>query len=82
MRLQAAKDKINKQLAAPDLSPQKRQTLEHSFTRTKQAHADRWDEIINSPRRAELIRLTEQAITKKLEKSHTRDRNHELDRTR
>ncbi|MCL2475692.1 hypothetical protein [Candidatus Bathycorpusculum sp.] len=81
MRLQAAKDKINKQLAAPDLTPQKRQSLEHSFARTKQDHADKWQEIINSPRRAELIRMTEQAITKNLEKSRTRDRTHDLDRS-
>jgi hypothetical protein len=80
MRLQAAKDKITKQLSATDLSPQKRQTLETSFARTKQTHADRWDEIINNPRRAELIRLTEQAITKKLTKSRNRDRTY--DRTR
>jgi len=82
MRLQAAKNKIEKQLSDPHLSPQKRQTLDRSFTRTKQAHADRWQEIINSPRRAELIRKTEQAITKKLEKSRTRDRTHEHDRSR
>jgi hypothetical protein len=82
MRLQAAKDKINKQLADPNLTPQKRQSLERSFARTKQTHADRWDELINSPRRAELIRLTEQAITKKLEKSRIRDRTREYDRSR
>jgi hypothetical protein len=81
MRLQAAKDKIEKQLAAPDLTPQKRQSLEKSLTQTTQAHRDRWDEIINSPRRAELIRMTEQAITKKLEKSRTRDRTPDHDRT-
>jgi hypothetical protein len=82
MRLQAAKDKTTKQLSAPDLSPQKRQSLERSFNRAKQAHADKWQEIINNPRRPELIRLTEQAITKKLEKSRTRNRSHEHDRTR
>jgi hypothetical protein len=74
MRLQGVKDKINKQLEEPDLSPQKRQTLEHSLTRTKQAHADRWDEIINSPRRQELMRMTEQANEKQLQKEE-RDRD-------
>jgi cytosine/adenosine deaminase-related metal-dependent hydrolase len=83
MRLQAAKDKITKQLADPNLTPQKRQSLEKSFARTKQAHADRWQEIINSPRRAELIRMTEQAQIKQLARENrTRDRTHELDRTR
>lgn len=82
MRLQAAKDKTTKQLAAPDLTPQKRQSLERSFNRAKQAHADKWQEIINNPRRAELIRKTEQAITKKLEKSRNRDRTPDHDRSR
>jgi predicted acetyltransferase len=82
MRLQAAKNKIEKQLTDPNLSSEKRQSLEKSFARTKQAHADKWQEIINSPRRPELIRMTEQAIMKKLEKSRSRDRTPDHDRTR
>jgi hypothetical protein len=76
MKLQSQKDKIEKQLADPNLSPKNRQTLEHSRDQTKQAHADKWNEIINSPRRAELIHMTEHAITKK----HTKSRNRTLDR--
>jgi hypothetical protein len=83
MKLQSIKDKIDKQLTDPNLTPEKRQTLEHTFARTKQAHADRWQEIINSPRRAELIRMTEQAQIKQLQRENrTRDRSHNLDRTR
>ena len=85
MRLQAAKDKINKQLAEPNLSPQKRQSREYSLIQTTQAHREKWDEIINNPRRTELIHKVEQAQIKQLQReTRTRDhdRTHTLDRTR
>ena len=83
MRPQAAKDKINKQLAEPNLSPQKRQSHEYSLVQTTQSHREKWDEIINSPRRTELIDKVEQSQIKQLQReTHTRDRTHEYDRTR
>jgi hypothetical protein len=82
MKLQGMKDKITQQLADPSLTPQKRQSLERSFSRAKQAHADRWQEIINSPRRAELLRMIEQAQIKQLRKQQSRDRSRTHDRTR
>jgi len=84
MRLQGMKDRINKQLEAPDLSPEKRQTLEKSFARTTQAHTDKWDEIINSPNKDDLIEKMEQAQLKQLEKqqARNRDKTREHERTR
>jgi len=83
MKLQGLKDHINKQLINPDLTPEKRQSLEKSLTRTTQAHADKWQEIINSPRRADLIRKIEQAQAKQLKRQNrTRDRTPDHERTR
>jgi len=50
MRLQGTKNTINSQLAQPNLTPEKRQSLETRLTRTTQQHTAKWDEIINSPR--------------------------------
>jgi hypothetical protein len=86
MQLQGIKDKINKQLEIPNLSPEKREPLEKALTRTTQAHVDKWGEIINSPRKDDLIDKMEQAQIKQLQKQQIRDRtpdhDRELDRTR
>ncbi|MCL2798654.1 MAG: hypothetical protein FWD58_11525 [Firmicutes bacterium] len=82
MKLQGMKDRINKQLANPDLTPQKRQSLEKSFTRVTQAHTDKWDEIINSPRKDDLIEKMEQAQIKQLQKQQARDRDHDREPSR
>lgn len=82
MKLQGARDKINNQLTDPNLSPEKCQSLEKSLTRTNQAHTNKWNEIINSPRKNELIEKMEQAIIKKLEKDRDPDRTRDYDRSR
>lgn len=84
MKLQGIKNRINKHLESPDLSPEKIQTLEKSLTQATQAHTDKWDEIINSPRKDDLIEKMEQAQLKQLEKeqARNRDRNREPERTR
>jgi hypothetical protein len=84
MKLQGIKNRISKQLESPDLSPEKIQTLEKSLIRTTQAHTDKWDEIINSPRKDDLIEKMEQAQLRQLEKQQARDRDktREPERTR
>jgi len=76
IRLQTAKNDVEKQLAEPALSPEKRQFLEQSYAEISQTHKSAWDEVRNSPNRAELINKVEQAQTKELSK----DRTHEKDR--
>ncbi|MDR0461126.1 MAG: hypothetical protein LBH62_06825 [Nitrososphaerota archaeon] len=82
MRLQSNKDKINKQLANSDLTPEKRRKLETALTRTTQAHKDKWSEIINSPDKNNLMTKLEQAQLKQLQKQRTRERDREPTRTR
>ena len=83
MKLQGIKNRIDKQLTNPALSPEKHQSLELTLTRTTQAHADKWQELINSPRRADLLRKIEQAQAKQLERQNrTHDRSPDHNRTR
>ena len=83
MKLQGMKDRLNKHLADPTLTPEKRHSLERSLSRTTQSHRDKWDEIINSPNKNDLIRKLEQAQIKQLDRQNrTRDRTHDHDRTR
>ena len=82
MRLQGNKDKINKQLTAPALTPEKRQKLEKTLARTTQAHKEKWGEIINSPDKDHLMTKIEQAQLKQLQKQQARDHAHDHDRTR
>jgi hypothetical protein len=82
MKLQGMKDKISKQLSAPDLTPQERQSLEKSFTHATQAHTDKWDGIINSPRKDDLIDKIEQAQLRQLQKQQARDRDHDREPSR
>ncbi|MCL2798612.1 MAG: hypothetical protein FWD58_11310 [Firmicutes bacterium] len=78
MRLQGLKNRIDKQLPDPNLSPEKRQSLEKSLVRATQAHIDKWDELINSPNKNDLMRKIEQAQIKQLERENrTKDRTRE-----
>jgi hypothetical protein len=79
--LQTAKIDAEKQLADPALSPEKRQFLEQSHAEITLAHKDAWNEVRNSPNRAELINKVEQSQTKDLPKDHEQERDHDPDRT-
>jgi hypothetical protein len=79
--LQTAKNDAEKQLADPALSLEKRQLLEQSHAEIAQAHKSAWNEVRNSPNRAELINKVEQAQTKDLPKDRTHDREHDPERT-
>ena len=82
MRLQGNKDKINKQLAAPTLTPEKRRKLENFLVRSTQAHKEKWGEIINSPDKDCLMTKLEQAQLKQLQKQRNRDKYREPLRSR
>jgi hypothetical protein len=82
MRLQGIKNRINKQLAEPTLTPEKRQSLENALTRATRQHTAKWDEVINSPDKDRIINKIEQAQIKQLQKEQARDRTHEHDRSR
>ena len=77
MQLQGAKDRINNQLAQPNLSPEKRQFLEQRLNRATQQHTAKWDEIINSSDKDRIINKIEQAQIKQLEKEQARERTHQ-----
>jgi hypothetical protein len=79
--LQTAKNDAEKQLADPNLSPEKRQFLEQSHAEISQVHKSALNEVRNSPNRAELINKVEQSQTKELSKDHEHDREHDLDRS-
>jgi superfamily I DNA and/or RNA helicase len=83
MRLQKAKDTLKKQLAEPKLTPEKRQSLEDRLARKTQQHADKWDEVINDPRKDEIISKIQQSQIKELHKEErTREKSRDHDRTR
>jgi len=83
MRLQQAKDTLRKQLTRPKLTPDQTKSLEDRLARKTQQHADKWDEVINDPRKDEIISKIQQAQIKELRREErTRDKSHDYDRTR
>jgi hypothetical protein len=82
MRLQKSKDKIRTQLTKPKLTPERTQKLKQRLERKTQQHADKWDEVINSPRKDEIISKIQQAQIKELNKQQARDKTRDHDRTR
>jgi hypothetical protein len=83
MKLQGDKDKINKQLADPALTPEKRRKLENNLIRKTHAHKAKWGEVIDSPDKDRLMTKIEQAQAKQLQQQQrTRDRDREPLRTR
>jgi len=82
LRLQKVKANINKKLANPKLTPQKREKWEMSFTQTSDQYRELWGEMTNRPNRADLMSRIETAMTKTLQKSRARDKTRNHDRTR
>ncbi|MDR0470358.1 MAG: hypothetical protein LBH79_01365 [Nitrososphaerota archaeon] len=82
MRLQKAKDKIRTQLTKPKLTPERTRKLDQRLERKTQQHADKWDEVINSPRKDEIISKIQQAQIKELNRQQARDKTRDHDRTR
>jgi len=83
MQLQKAKDTLKKQLAESKLTPDRTKSLENRLAKKTRQHADKWDEIINDPRKDEIINKIQQAQIKDLKKEErTRDQSREYDRTR
>jgi len=82
MRLQGTKNTINKHLAKPNLTPEKRQSLEARLNRTTQQHTEKWNEVINSPDKDRIINKIEQAQIKQLKREQARDRTLDHDRSR
>jgi hypothetical protein len=82
IKLQKSIAAIEKQLADPDLSPQKRQSLENSQAQNSQQHKAKWDEIKASPNKNDLMTKIEQAQEKEVTKSREHDRTREAERTR
>jgi transcriptional regulator of aromatic amino acid metabolism len=67
MQLQKSKDTLKKQLAHTNLTPEKIHSLKNRLTQKSQEHTAKWDEIINSPNKKELINKIEQAQKRQLE---------------
>ena len=82
LNLQKNKTDIEKQLANPAISPQKRQFLEMALADKDQEYKEKWDEAINSPNKADLMPKLEQAIIKNALKNRDQDREREPDRSR
>ena len=83
MRLQKAKDTLRKQLTRPKLTPDQTKSLEDRLARKTQQHADKWDEVINSPDKDRIINKIQQAQIKELHREErTRDKSHDRDRSR
>jgi hypothetical protein len=82
LNLQKIKTNLDKKLADPALSPKKRQILEVSLAQTSQQYKELWDEMTNSPNRADLMNRVETAMTKDMQKARAQDKNREPDRTR
>jgi len=83
MQLQKSKDTLKKQLAESKLTPDRAKALEKRLAQKTRQHADKWDEIINDPRKDEIINKIQQAQIKDLKKEErTRDQSREYDRTR
>lgn len=83
MKLQSNKDKINKQLAEPNLSPEKRQNLEADLAEVTQEHVEKWDGVIADPDKDRIIDKIEQAQLKALAKENRdHDKDHDEGRSR
>jgi hypothetical protein len=82
IKLQKSIASIEKQLADPDISPQKRQSLENSQAQKSQQHKAKWDEIKSSPNKNDLMTKIEQIQEKEVTKSREQDKTHEAERTR
>jgi hypothetical protein len=83
MKLQKEMDRIRKQLSNSELLPIQTQKLEKLHDRKNRSHVAKWDEIINSPNKKELISKVEQAQKQELAKeANVQDKKHELEFTR
>lgn len=82
VKLQKSKESIEQQLSNSTLSAEKRQSQKKALTRKSQQYTDKWNEIINSPNKDELITKIEQTQTKSLQKSRTHDRPRDPEHTR
>jgi len=83
MRLQQAKDTLRKQLTGSKLTPDQTKSLEDRLALKTQQHADKWDEVINDPRKDEIISKIQQAQIKELRREErTRDKSRDHDRSR
>jgi hypothetical protein len=82
INLQKSRESTKTQLSNPNLSPQKRQSLEISLAQKSQTYTDKWNEIINHPNRTALITKIESTQTKTLQKTRTHDKTRDTDRTR
>jgi len=80
MQLQSVKNKINKQLAEPSLTPEKSRFLEKRLSRATQQHTAAWDKVINSPDKDRIINKIEQAQAKQLQREQARERTRDHDR--
>ncbi|MCL2797957.1 MAG: hypothetical protein FWD58_07890 [Firmicutes bacterium] len=69
--LQKSKSALETKLANPDISPQKRQSFQKSLSEKEEKYAGKWNEIINSPNKDELITKIELAQSKNQQKSRT-----------
>jgi hypothetical protein len=82
LNLQKNKATIKKRLEDPNISPQKRQSREIDLAQKSQQYTEKWDEVINSPNKNDLMTKIEQAQAKSLQKSRTRDKSREAERSR